>query len=266
MRISQDQLNLLSTCPRQFQYQYLDQLGALPLPEQQQQLLWGSQFHRLVQQAELGLPIQSLVQSDFRLQACFQAWVEQVLQTLPQTVWRQSEHPRTLEFGENSLVVIYDMLVLEDDRAQILDWKTYARPRNPQLLAQNWQTRLYLYVLAETSDYQPEQLSMTYWFLPPPSQPGQSVTPTPLTFPYSESHHTQTHQDLTRLLQQLQQWLQSYSQDFPVCPESGFPQVEQALGHCQHCSFTSRCQRLEGVGEEQAIRLPSLAEIPEIPI
>jgi hypothetical protein len=55
--------------------------------------------------------------------------------------------------------------LIADDLAQILDWKTYPKPQNRRWVEQNWQTLLYPYVLAETSDYLPEQISMTYWFV-----------------------------------------------------------------------------------------------------
>jgi ATP-dependent exoDNAse (exonuclease V) beta subunit len=58
------------------------------------------------------------------------------------------------------LTVIYDLLIEAEDNAQILDWKTYPQPKEQNRLAKDWQTRLYLYVLAETSDYLPEQISM----------------------------------------------------------------------------------------------------------
>jgi hypothetical protein len=50
----------------------------------------------------------------------------------------------------------------------------------PDKLAKNWQTRLYLYVLAETSAYPPDSLSMTYWFVQLPRSPEQ------ITFNYNQ--------------------------------------------------------------------------------
>ena len=79
--------------------------------------------------------------------------------------WREAEHSRSLPCHNFLLTVIYDLLIFERDQALILDWKTYRKPRRAEELSHNWQTRLYLYVLAETSDYQPQQIQMIYWFV-----------------------------------------------------------------------------------------------------
>ncbi|MBD3563336.1 PD-(D/E)XK nuclease family protein, partial [Planktothrix sp. FACHB-1355] len=75
MRLSQRHLNLLSTCPRKFQHTYLEQLGSLTTPEQLERINWGSHFHLLMQQRELGLPIESIVQEDAQMQRWLTALV-----------------------------------------------------------------------------------------------------------------------------------------------------------------------------------------------
>jgi hypothetical protein len=254
--ISQGQLNLLETCPRKFQHVYFDQLGTPISPEQQERLTWGSRFHLLMQQRELGLPVESLVEEDAELQHWVTALVNaasDVLTPDPLT-FRESEHCRTLNFQGYLLTVVYDLLIEDDKSAQILDWKTYLQPKNRQWLAKDWQTRLYLYVLAETSDYLPEQISMTYWFVK--SQPR----PQSLKFTYDAAQHEKTHQDLTRLLTQLDYWLERY------CNEGiPFPQVPQKKGHCRDCTFAMRCQRMsESSMSNTRDLLPNLADIQEV--
>ena len=172
-RLSQGQLNLLETCPPKFQEVYLDQLSSPISPQQQEKLTWGSRFHLLMQQRELGLPIESLLSEDEQLQHSITSLVNAAPEILQPDVQgrRDAEHCRTLQFQDYLLTVIYDLLITDDEGAQILDWKTYLQPENQTKLAKNWQTRLYLYVMAETSEYLPEQISMTYWFVKLPSQP-----------------------------------------------------------------------------------------------
>ena len=67
IHISQSQLTLLETCPPQFQRLYLEQLGLPTNPEQQERIVWGSQFHQLMQQRDLGLPIDLLLDADEEL-------------------------------------------------------------------------------------------------------------------------------------------------------------------------------------------------------
>lgn len=288
LQLSQGHLNLLETCPRKFQHTYLEQLGILTTPEQQERLLAGSRFHQLMQQRELDLPIAPLLQADPQLQSWYTAFIQSAdlilsLEAEANSIaTRQSEYPLSLEFSvprmqpnSNStsqpylLVVVYDLLISSEKQARILDWKTYARPHQGQWLQQNWQTRLYPFVLAETSDYLPEQISMTYWFFqsqnPPtqtdPSQSDRSHPPEPqsLNFPYSAAQHEQTRQDLLRMLSQLTQWLDDYQQGIPL------PQVPPTQGDCQHCTFALRCHRREGFDwVDDRASIPILSNIQEV--
>lgn len=280
MHLAQGQLNVLATCPRQFQYIYLDQLRSPETPEAQARQDWGSRFHLLMQQHEMGLPIGSFTQVDRQLQQCFTAFIaaaEAVLISKPliKPQFRQSEHCRTCHLDDPlgrleegyGFTVIYDLLILDEEQAQILDWKTYSRPEDSRKLAKNWQTRLYLYVLAETSSYEPEQISMTYWFVQP--QPtttpeiqdletaSQLVRPQSLKFSYSAALHQQTYQDLMYLLSQLTTWLEQYQAGNP------FP---QALKPCDLCYFTPRCDRHDQQQSGISLRsqLPDFEDIQEV--
>jgi len=233
-QLSQNHLHLFSTCPRKFQYTYLEQFTSPCISPQQNSLNLGNRFHRLMQQRELGLPIASILATDKRLATSFEALATvapQVVFPQPQT-WRQPEHRRTFLKGNFLLIGIYDLLILSEDTAQIIDWKTYAQPPHSENLANHWQTRLYKYLLAETSDYSPEQIQFTYWFIHVPQQP------TSITFSYDHTEHTKTDQELNQLLTQLNLYYKKYQQD-----QIPFPQVEPEKGHCLECPFTRPCQR-----------------------
>lgn len=243
VQISQAHLNLLSVCPRKFQHVYLDQLGLPSTPDQEEQLALGNRFHLLMQQRELGLPIEALVQADTKLQRWFDTFSQTPPQMLPGE--RQSEHRRTLCWQNYLLIGVYDLLILGEQQAQILDWKTYPRPQNQQWLKQNWQTRLYPYILAETSHYLPEQIYMTYWFAE--SRGKENAGPCSLTFPYNTALHEQTRQDLNQALRDLTGWLELFNQG------GSLPQVAIEAGHCYRndnaassCRFAIRCRRSIG--------------------
>lgn len=259
MRLSQGQLNLLETCPRRFQHTYLEQLASPTTPDQQERLKLGSRFHLLMQQWEMGLPIEPFVQEDPQLQQWFTAFIEAVPKILgwseQDSIFRQSEHLRTLELNGHLLTVVYDLLVLTPQHAQILDWKTYPKPLRSKWLAQNWQTRLYPFVLAETSHYEPEQLSITYWFFQ--SKAAEDAEPQSLKFSYNSALHAKTRCDLTQLLQQLGQWLERYE-----AIGEPFPQVAEGSKHCADCSFATRCQKHRE--DEDSTLLHNLAEVKEV--
>ena len=232
-RLSQGHLKVLTECPRKFEHTYLDLLAAPLAPEQRTNMQWGSDFHRLMQQRELGLPIEPFLATDPQLAQTvhsLMAVAPDLFASDPQ-VSRDSEHVRTLLIKDYLFTAIYD-LVLLGPKAQIIDWKTYGKPRNLARLAQDWQTRLYLYVMAATSDYLATDISFTYWFVLNQPQPQSAK------FQYSHTLHQQTHQELQRILQQLDRWLEDYQR------QQHFPQVPIGSQLCTTCHFASRCDRL----------------------
>ena len=262
LRLSQQQLNLFSQCPRKFQQIYLDQLTSPLSVAEEERVAWGDRFHRLMQQRELCLPIDPLVAEDPQLQQCFNQFLATAtnLFTPATDSFRVAEHQRVLKFNQTLLVAVYDLLIATSQQAQIFDWKTYRHPRDKYQLAQNWQTRLYPYILVETSDYCPEQVSMTYWFI----QSQENTLPQSLVFPYTTQQHQQTHQDLTQLLDNLYANLNAYQQGQP------FPKVSLESGSCSDCTFALHCQRIPQPAEITASvssqNLTDLDNIQEIPI
>ncbi|MDF5726843.1 MAG: PD-(D/E)XK nuclease family protein [Rhizonema sp. PD38] len=234
LRLSQGQLNVLERCPRQFQHTYLEQLHSPLDPEHEERQALGSRFHLLMQQREMGLPIDTFLQADPILQSWMSAFAcaaPEILTTTLKSDFRESEHYRTLQVQDYLLTVIYDLLIADNQQAQIFDWKTYPKLPNKRKLEQNWQTRLYLYVLAETSNYLPESISMIYWFVQSEGKP-QSIK-----FCYNTAQHEQTAKRLNRLLNKLTNWLKSYYQG------EQFPQVPESNKACEYCQYTTRCNR-----------------------
>jgi PD-(D/E)XK nuclease superfamily len=268
-RLSQGHLKVLSECPRKFEYIYLDSLFSPTEPDQYQNMQRGSDFHRLMHQQSLGMPIEPFLISNPELGATM-AGLRKVAPHLflapPQTDEppamlpdtgvlllgdRESEQVRTLLMEDTYLfTVIYDLVIL-GDKAQIIDWKTHGQPRQPERLAQDWQTRLYMYLLAETSDYKPADISFTYWFV-------QSQPPTSVSFPYSATLHAQTAADLAALLAKTTAWLNAYPQAFPM--------VETGSRLCQSCHFAARCDRLPKPSSALALEQLHIDAIAEIPL
>jgi hypothetical protein len=242
MRLSQSHLSLLETCPRKFQYVHLDQLMAPVSPEEQSRREWGTQFHLVMQQRELGLsPPSSLPPSP-----AFQAAADALITQLPhvfhpdQAANRFSEHRRILEVSSRDgqvflLSAVYDLLFFEGDRATIFDWKTYQKPRKSTWLAQSWQSRLYPFILVETTELEPNQVAMEYWFIK--AGEGGAIAPESARFPYTADQHKQTGQDLMNLLDTLSQRITQYEQSAPM------PKIPESLGRCQDCPFNVLCGR-----------------------
>ncbi len=232
IHLSQAHLQRFSQCPPSFQRMYLEQLAEPIASEQLTKLKWGTQFHLVMQQLELGFSLAQLVIPDSDLYHAVVALLAQIpdFANPHQKTMAQAEHRRTLKMGHFVLTVVYDWVLLSHGRTvqaqmscpQIFDWKTYSKPKNIEFLRDHWQTKLYMYVLAKTTAYEPEQISMTYWFVKLPKEP-QSIT-----FHYSQVWHQQVHQELTALLDQLQKDLDDYFQ-------SGNPLQHHDRENCPLC-------------------------------
>jgi hypothetical protein len=256
LSVSQGMLTLFETCPRRFQHTYLDELGlrALDWEDPQQQV--GKQFHQLMQQEWLGLDISALLAGSPVLARRFQSYREHPPVLIQGQVL--TEHRRTVLDAGFLLVGIYDLLILGDNQAQIVDWKSYAQPRKGDRLQETWQSRLYPYLLARTSGYSPAQISMTYWFAEPSSAGSHSVT-----FAYSQARHTQVQSQLSDCLTRLTQAMTDYQQGID------FPQVPVSAGHCysrwEQCPYGRRCDRLgPGGGDRLPHSEPTMISDPRL--
>jgi len=255
--ISQRHLHAWETCRRKYRYSFLEDLS-LPEADLQRQrtLLLGSNFHLLMQQRELGLDVSALASSDRKLQSWLDAFESQPPKMLDGE--RLCEHRRTLEIAiaisnqqDNNcdrncfvLTAIYDFLILGEHTAQILDWKTHQIAIAAEQLKNNWQTCLYLYLLAKTTNYSPDQLSMTYWF----ANTAESVI-----INYSQSEYERTE----RRLQQILTEITKAGDDF-----DHYPKVALGSDACNYCEFRDRCDR----GEVFAKVTTDITEISEVEI
>lgn len=236
LSLSQSHLTLLETCPRRFQYIFDQSLAVPPKLEGQAAALWGRQFHLLMQQQALGMPIDLMAAANPEMVAkvtALQQAAPQLFQPQPHESLRQSEHQRSLSLNGYVFTVIYDLVILTPQSGMIVDWKTYLKPPPKEYLADDWQTRLYLYVLTETTQLLPEQLHMDYWFVRHQDEQGHGLPPSAYGFSYGLQKHDQTRADLLRLTERLSNLRQ----------HRDFPQTEN-LDLCVRCPFQIRCQRL----------------------
>ncbi len=262
LQLSQAHLQILETCPRKFQYFFLDSL-AMPQNSavlEKQEL--GSRFHQLMQQRALGLEIQPLLDHHPKLQEWFLRF-----QDAPPPLMvgiRQNEYPCTLTLENFTLIAVFDLLIQGDNEVQVVDWKTYRRPHRAQLLKEHWQTRLYLFLVAEALGYAPDQISMLYWFAESSSERStRGGTENWLSIPYSASMHQQTSKTLVQLLSSLGGWMQDF-----VVGHQNFPQVPLSAQKCwssQHvCPFVNHCYSARDslpTPLESLIDLEAIAEI-----
>lgn len=267
MRLSQAHLTSLETCLRKFQQSYLEQIVAPTSPDDQSRREWGTQFHLMMQQYELGVSSSTYSTTSTEtspLHKTFLASVTALAAQLSnvfdrdQSSNRLSEHRRVLEISAEHgqpylLSAVYDLVFFEAHQATIFDWKTYRRPKHPQWLSTHWQTRLYPFILAETSEYEASQIAMTYWFVR--AHDGKAIAPQSITFPYDQAQHDATRQTIQTLLNTLSTHLSAYEQGTQM------PKIDEEKGVCGECPFALRCGRSPHTAPSSFIESAALLDI-----
>lgn len=222
--LSQNHLNILEICPPIFQKIYLQQLKNPINVIQEEKIEWGKQFHLLMQQHNLGLSIDEIDIDNEELKTSVKGLINATAD-----IWNSSDvMAKEAEFQINYTLKnflftsVYDLLILYENKAVIFDWKTYLQPENEQQLINNWQTKLYLYILAEKLDYKPHQISFTYWFVKLPNKPQK------YTIKYSKTKHEETKKELNVLLEKLEYLTTEYVEN-----KINFPHHQ----NCEKCPY-----------------------------
>jgi hypothetical protein len=233
---SQNNLQDFIDCPRRFQLKYLLHTTwpapiSEPVEEQERLIQLGSQFHRMVQQFQLGIPEEKISRwvNDPDLKAWWDAFMTNPPKNLPES--RQAEIFLSMPFEGFRLAAKIDLLAVEKNtRAVIVDWKTTHRPPRPQYVIKRIQSTVYPFLVINTGSalndlkpFEPSQVSMTYWF---PAYPEKAVT---LTFDktWMETSRIQ----LAGLIREISQMKQEI---FPLTGNSE---------KCLFCRYRSLCER-----------------------
>lgn len=245
--LSRYKLTTFLACRRRFQLRYLEEAAwpALPLAvADEARLGLGQQFHQLAQRHFLGLPVQATAIDDRTLRGWWLAFERFVLPDLPHgrnmpPVRTLPELTLTIPIGRHLLHGRFDLLIIGEQNgvpfARIFDWKT-GRPPDETILRHDWQTRLYLAMLAEGgpalwaeghSPLQPAQISITYWYAVAPEKP--------LTIPYTATGHAQNWAEIAAIVAQI---------EAQQIADGVWPLTEERA-QCRVCAYQALCGRQE---------------------
>jgi CRISPR/Cas system-associated exonuclease Cas4 (RecB family) len=226
--LSRYKLDTFLTCRRRFHLRFRRRLT---WPNRPLDAHWaavrerGEQFHRLLERHFLGLDIAAEAIPDVELRRWWLLFQNHV--KLPDGE-AHPERSLTVPIGRHVLNGRFDLLILSPHSAHIFDWKT-GRPHSEADLRRDWQTRLYLAMLAEGSTalgqtVQPEQIDITYWYVDDPAAPR--------TIRYNQAWHRQNWADIQAITAQIDAAL---AQDnWPLTNE---------LAHCRQCPYQIYCGR-----------------------
>lgn len=229
--LSQGRIATFLACRRRFQLRYIQQLDwptpPLDEPAAQAQYL-GQRFHQLLQRHFLGLPVDEETAAAPELHQWWQAFKTEG-PTLP-AGRPLPEISLTVPIDGLLLTGRFDLLVLGEERIDLFDWKTDARPRPEAVLRQELQTRLYLALAAEGSralehTVEPEGVRLTYWYA---NEPAAAVT-----IVYDRTWHTQNWADLGQIAADIKKRM-SKQEIWPLTDD---------LSECRRCAYQIICGR-----------------------
>ena len=233
---SQGNLQDYVDCPKRFQLRYMlrvpwPAVEAEPALENERYLQQGAAYHHLVHQYLVGVPPEQLSRSV--TDQDLSRWWKNYLQTDPVGSYkpRYPEIVLSAPLSGNRLIAKYDVLAVDPGkRAVIVDWKTHRRRPSRHRLAKRIQTRVYRYLVVWTSSFlndgqpfEPEQVSMIYWF---PNFPEQ-----PEGFAYDLAQYEADGDYLTLLIEEIKGLA---DQDFPLTDQER---------RCRYCPYRSLCRR-----------------------
>jgi hypothetical protein len=226
-------------CKKRFFLRYLlnvtwPAVQSEPVLENELHIRRGEQFHHLVHQYLMGVPVDLLTAScgaddDAHLSIWWQSFIR--IFAAQQVGKRHAEYTLFTPLSGYRLSARYDLVMLTQDKQLVIyDWKTsLTRPRQAWL-TKRLQTRIYPFILVGAGEninqgkpVRPEQVSMIFWFPQFPDRPVQ--------FHYS----TVKYQEDTSLLKNL-------VDEICKLPESGF-EMTTHVEYCQYCVYRSLCDR-----------------------
>lgn len=240
LELNQSRLDTFSKCERRFFLQYLSECyvpsRAPILPaEAEERVKQGVLFHQCIERALRGVPVEPLLRV---APDPIVGWVENALKfiSLLPAGPRFVEYTLSLPFQDALLTAKYDLLVVCQDKAIIVDWKTTGRPGNAGGHNLDIQRIVFPFVLAEAApqigwqQVEPDNIEFIYCFA---CGLGQT-----LQFPYSSKLHQQN-QDF------LENQITSISTRSGC--ESLFPKIADTPDNvdslCSRCTFMFHCDR-----------------------
>lgn len=235
LTLSRTKFAAFLACQRRFQLRYLRHLPWPDAPLSPQAALVmgrGQQFHQLLERHFLGLPVEMNEIEDGVVRGWWLAFQgSRSISSLQSAISNHSSLPEltlTIPVAGHLLNGRFDLLLTNKQQAHIFDWKT-GRPQPEHRLRHDWQTRLYLAMVAESgvalgARFAPEQIAITYWYVSEPDAPR--------TIHYDAAWHEQNWAEIQQLVAQIEVQL----------AEGEWPLTED-WGECRLCAFQAYCGR-----------------------
>ena len=161
-QLNTDMLELLEKNFQKFEQYFVYHKYPPINPNSSENLRVGQQFHLLMQQLMMGLPVEPLLLAYPEMAH----WVKQLhpIVSIPAQK-KYCNVNKGMLIGEWHLVAHYDLLIEGGEKVIAVDWKTEIHIPQPEKLEDSWQTQLRLFLLAEIQEIPADNISIIYCFV-----------------------------------------------------------------------------------------------------
>lgn len=168
LKINAELLEILERDTEKFEHFFLEQQFLYPLANLRKNRN-DQRLQLLLQQLIMGLPINSILES-YPTLGCYVNQIQPIIDipafSKKLNVVRQCFIQDILIFAD------YDLLLINGDQATAISWTTEKSFFETNTLENSWETQLQLYLLAETENLPPQNLSIFYLFISPKDSPS----------------------------------------------------------------------------------------------
>jgi CRISPR/Cas system-associated exonuclease Cas4 (RecB family) len=199
-----------------FEYIYVDGLsGKTPLPELRKKIQNGVDFHILAERYFNGMDDYFYVEDPKLLE-----WMARFEEKYPKTLNCRSEYEMKQNKDGISLMAKYDLLVVEDNKIKIIDFKTNEKEYDKDKIEKNIQTKVYMFLLGENlkkffKKMELEDISMEYFQLNFPKNK--------IVIKYNEKKHKKNKEYLKNIIKKIEENKKSfYIKNTKTCEKCGF--------------------------------------------
>jgi CRISPR/Cas system-associated exonuclease Cas4 (RecB family) len=234
---SQGNLQDYVDCRRRFQLRYLMHLSwpaiiSEPVSEHEKLLRKGENFHHLIHQHLVGVPVDKLERTLAGLD--LEEWWHHYLIFHQEIVKPDSVVLPEITFMDGivrfRIMARYDLLLIDEKSIRIIDWKTSRYRPKRSYLENRIQTRVYPFLLSQAGNFldkersvNSKQMEMFFWFAEYPDQPE--------VFPYNQEKYEADLYYIGQLIEEISS-----------LDEDDFTKTDD-LEKCKYCVYRSFCDR-----------------------
>ena len=207
-----------------FEYIYIDGLsGKAPTPKLREKIQKGVDFHILAERYFSGMDDYFYVEEPKLLE-----WMATLEDEYPMDIHGRSEFEVKQNIDGIKIMAKFDLLVVEDKKIKIIDFKTNEREYRVKNIEDNIQTKVYMYILGENlkrifPKARLEDIFMEYFQLNFPKNK--------IIIEYNEKKHEKNKMFLQKLIRKIEKDKKTF--------------FEREFENCEKCGFETFCQNDE---------------------